>query len=291
MVQMASPPRHLLASCFNSPDELDSYNYRTDGRLIISVHDGILEISNPSPAPPVNGGVTTKDTFPGSGIRVKARIEAETDAPNPGAFYSLIIVSDLNYDPNIPIMSRKILVFGYSPPYLYYATYFDDYTDIDLYAGGSWDGSRTGYHTFEVALYPDRIELYADGSLVSTYNGNPLADDQVHIGFTYDPYGEIGRSPSIAVLRADWLFIDPIDSPPGDPPDLLEVCGGGPVSDINSVASSVMGSLAITLDNITSFISGNVNTIAGVVFATGFTSMLYKYSRGITSAVIGLLRR
>jgi hypothetical protein len=285
----------LFYSCFNSPDELNNYNYRTDGTVNISVHDGILEISSPGSGGPTTSGVTTKNTFPGSNIRVKARIDANTDTPIPRALYTLIIASDSNYDPIIPLSSDRGLVFGYSPPYLYYASYWDTENEVDLYTGGSWNGGETGYHTFEVALYPDRIELYINGNLVKTYNGNPLANDQVHIGFMYNPYGEYRAIPNVATLRADWLFIDPVSAPPGDPPDLKQLnCGGtssGVGGSLNDVASSIMNSLAGTLENITSFISGNINTIAGVVFASGFTLMLYKSSRRITSAVMRLVRR
>ena len=290
MVQMASPPRHLLASCFNSPVELDDYTYRTDRSLSISVHDGILDISLVPSEVPVVTGFMYKYTFPGSGIRVKAKIDARTDAPNLNALYSLIIAGATGYDPSFPLLSDRVLVFGYSPPYLYFAQLQEYDNIVVLYSEGSWDGSETGYHTFEVALYLDMIELYIDGRLVYTYYGNPFANDNVYAGFMFHPIGGVRTFPSVAFLHADWLFVDPIDSPPGDPPDLLEVCGGSSACDIGSTASSVMDSLANTLGNITSFISENVNTIAGVVFATGFTSMLYKHSRRITSAVTRLLR-
>jgi hypothetical protein len=289
MVQMASPPSHLNASCFNSPDELNNYEYYPTGAVTVSVHDGILDMSINAQESEADVPVMLKTTFPGSGIRVKARMSAETNLPSSSAVYSLVIASDSGYDPYYPLIADRYLIFGYSPPYLYKAEIEADNNVWDLYTQGSWDGSETGYHTFEVALYPDRIELYIDGNLVYTYNQNPLANDQVHVGFMFEPVSGRTKIQINAFLHADWLFIDPVDSPPGDPPDLQAVCGGSSTCDIGCTASGVMGSLADTLENTVSFIAGNVNTIAGVVFATGFTSMLYKNSRRIASAVARLL--
>jgi hypothetical protein len=302
MVEMANPPSHLYVSCFNSPDELKNYEYYPTGAVTVSVHDGILDASINSQEFTAKIPVMLKTTFPGSGIRVKARIDAETNyAPTPPfrestyiPTYSIVIASDSGYDQYFPLNADRFVKFGYSPPYLYDIQIQDGFTLYNPYDQGSWDGSETGYHTFEVALYQDRIEFYVDGNLVYTFNRNLLANDQVHIGFLFYPVSgivtELSPVQVNAFLHADWLFIDPATAPPGDPPDLQSVCGGSSACDINCVASSVMGSLADTLNNTTSFISGNINTIASVVFATGFTSTLYKNSRRIASAVMRLLR-
>jgi hypothetical protein len=301
MVQMASEPSRLNASCFNSPDELNNYEYyptsQPTGAVTVSVHDGILDMSINAPVWLVDVPVMLKTTFPGSGIRVKAKMDAKTNyVPPPPPeravhlpIYSLVIASSSGYDPYLPINADRSLTFGYAPPYLYNIQMLDNEKLYKPYTQGSWDGSETGYHTFEVALNPDSMEFYIDGKLVYTHGWNLFANDQVYIGFLFYPIAGVETVQVNAFQHVDWLFIDPVGSPPGDPPDLQAVCGGPSTCDIGCTASSVIGSLADALENTVSFISGNVNTIAGVVFATGFTSMMYKNSRRIASAVTRLL--
>jgi len=202
----------LYYSDFNDPSELNNYYYQNDSYRGAQITNGYLEVYlglyGKSTPFAMTCTAVYKNTFPPSGIRIKARVSA-MDGSSMSNYNDVVsgikIQSASGFNPSDPTWSNQHIHFGFSSPYLT-VVYVKGNNPERVYQSGSWNGSDTGWHTLEVVLYSDHIDFYFDGKLVYTFNSNPFAGDQIYIGIIA---GAVGAG---AYARADYLEIDPVST-------------------------------------------------------------------------------
>jgi hypothetical protein len=202
----------LYYSDFSNSSELSDYYYHNDSYRGAQIVNGYLEaflgLYGKSTPFAMSCSVVYKNTFPPSGIRIKARISA-MDGSNMSNYNDMVsgikIQSASGFNPSDPAWSNQQIHFGFSSPYLT-VIYVKGNSPERVYQSGSWNGSDTGWHTLEIALYGDHIEFYFDGQLVYTLNRNPFISDQIYVGII------AGAVSSGSYTRADWIEVDKIST-------------------------------------------------------------------------------